>query len=455
VTANCVAENRRCFLGNGAVGGVGGDITINADDISLRDGAFITTESFTDQRSGDILVTASGALSLSSAGVTDPVVLIRRTVNLPDGSTFELQVADVSEIGTATLRGPAGNIVVDVGSLVLENAAYISTSTLGFGDGGDIEIHARDTIRIDAAGSPLLTGIFAATSTSGAGGDITIRARELDVVRAGIISGETFGPAPAGNITVQADRVLLSGANAEGPTGISSQSQETSIGASGSIRIDAADAIEIRDRAFVTVASYGFGAAGDVNIAAGDSVILRNGAEISTLARQTSGGNLSIEAKTSLDLLDSRIAANAQQNGGNLDIDPDFVLLNRSSLVANAVQGNGGNMNIAAGTFLQSGDSTIDVSSQFGLAGTVSITAPEVDVAGALAVLPGNLAGADARLRDLCGARAGGGTVSSFVVASRGGSALGPGAFAPSFIVITTQTSPSNSNGDAHVTLAE
>ena len=121
-----------------------------------------------------------------------------------------------------------------------------------------------------------------------------------------------------------------------------------------------------------------------------------------------------------------------------VSIDPHFVLLNHSALAANAINGNGGNMDITAGTYLQSADSTIDVSSRFGLAGTVSITAPDIDVAGALVALNGSLAGAEARLLDLCGARAsaavaGGRTFSSFVVTARGGVPLTPGGLQPSF----------------------
>jgi hypothetical protein len=199
----------------------------------------------------------------------------------------------------------------------------------------------------------------------------------------------------------------------------------------------------------VSGVSRGSGAAGTVSVVADRRVTLRGGGTISTSAEQTSGGNIQIQAGDRLDMRDSRIAASAGQNGGNLAIDPRFVLLNRSALAANAVNGNGGNMDIAAGTYLQSADSTIDVSSRFGLAGTVSITAPEVDVAGALTVLDSSLAGAEARLLDLCGRRAGGvaggRAFSSFVVTARGGVPLAPGGFAPTFSIASRPASREDS----------
>ena len=56
-------------------------------------------------------------------------------------------------------------------------------------------------------------------------------------------------------------------------------------------------------------------------------------------------------------------------------------------------------------TFLQSRTVRYDISSRFGLAGTMNITAPDVDVDGALTVLDSSLAGAEARLLELCGQR--------------------------------------------------
>jgi len=92
--------------------------------------------------------------------------------------------------------------------------------------------------------------------------------------------------------------------------------------------------------------------------------------------------------------------------------------------------GNGGNINILTDYFFESA-STIDASAPFGLPGTVSVTAPEVDLSGVLVALPENLLSAETQLRPDCGVRLSG-NVSSFIVLGRGGLPIEPGGFLPS-----------------------
>jgi hypothetical protein len=103
--------------------------------------------------------------------------------------------------------------------------------------------------------------------------------------------------------------------------------------------------------------------------------------------------------------------------------------LNRSALVASAIQGDGGNVNIVSDFFLRSG-SSIDVSSEFGLQGTVTITAPDVDLSGSLEELRADLLDADTLLKPHCSVRLPGG-ISSFFVLDRGGVPVEPGMLLP------------------------
>jgi large exoprotein involved in heme utilization and adhesion len=120
-----------------------------------------------------------------------------------------------------------------------------------------------------------------------------------------------------------------------------------------------------------------------------------------------------------------------QGNGGNINIDPIFVVLQGSQITANAFGGNGGNINIIADHIFISPDSSITASSQLGISGTVTITAPIVDLTGSLVTLPTPYLDASNLLAERCAARLAG-KASSFVLAGRGGMPVEPDGLLPS-----------------------
>jgi large exoprotein involved in heme utilization and adhesion len=69
----------------------------------------------------------------------------------------------------------------------------------------------------------------------------------------------------------------------------------------------------------------------------------------------------------------------------------------------------------------------IQASSGLGLSGTITITAPNTDVAGSLVILPETFLDASSQLREACAAR-GGHPGSSFIAGGRGGLPPDPGA---------------------------
>ena len=153
------------------------------------------------------------------------------------------------------------------------------------------------------------------------------------------------------------------------------------------------------------------------------------------------GGNISLTAPDMVYLLRSTVTGEADTtgggfgNGGNLTINPSsFLILNDSSLISKSSFGNGGNITILSDFFFQSA-SLIDASAPFGLPGTVSVSAPEVDLSGSLIGLPSNLLGAETQLRPDCGVRLMG-NISSFIVLGRGGLPIQPGGFVPSGAIL-------------------
>ena len=121
--------------------------------------------------------------------------------------------------------------------------------------------------------------------------------------------------------------------------------------------------------------------------------------------------------------------------GGNILIDPQTVSLNQSTISANASVGNGGNITINTGFLLQSQESRITASSQFGVSGQISVLGPSVDLSGSLITLSSGLLGAESRLPERCAVRLPG-NFSSFISVGRGGLPLEPADFQPSFIFL-------------------
>ena len=121
-------------------------------------------------------------------------------------------------------------------------------------------------------------------------------------------------------------------------------------------------------------------------------------------------------------------AANRRED--HFPVLPERFILNRGDLISKSEIRNGGNISILSDFFFQSA-SLIDASAPFGLPGTVSVSAPQVDLSGSLIGLPSNLLGTETQLRPDCGVRLAG-NISSFIVLGRGGLPIQPGGFVPS-----------------------
>lgn len=79
--------------------------------------------------------------------------------------------------------GASGDLTINTGQMIVRDGALVSTTTLGEGAGGNINVTA-DVVEL--SGTPvnalLPTGIFATTdSGTGAGGNITIDTRKLGI----------------------------------------------------------------------------------------------------------------------------------------------------------------------------------------------------------------------------------------------------------------------------------
>jgi len=449
--------------------GNAGSVLVQADSIAITGGGLIGSTTFGAGRGGDVAVDASGSLDIS-------------------GSGEDRSVSGIFALSASGASGDAGSLGVRAGSISLLEGGEISAATFSPGRAGALSVSAEGRLLIGGeSANGFLSGIFgsaetgatgaagsvrvsahaieirgdglisASTKGPGAGGSLEVQARTIDLLGGGQIASSTFGAGGGGAVSVLAtERLRAAGSDPDGfRSGIFSTSEAAATGNAGSLAVRAG-AIELVDGGVLTAATFGpghggsveaaaqrivlaggsiqssslgTGRAGDISIAATGSLQLLAGGSISTETVASDGGNIAIRAGDLVYLNASQITtsvAGGAGDGGNIAIDPVFVVLERGSIIANAFGGDGGSISIMSRFFLASEDSVVQASSQLGVSGTVSISAPEVDLGSGLAVLSSAFLDASSLIRESCAARSARADASSFTGAGRGGLAESP-----------------------------
>jgi filamentous hemagglutinin family protein len=428
-----IIANAAPFIGG--TSGTGGQIVVRSDSIEISNGAGILASTTGDANAGAVELEARSIL-LNDGGVTT------FTAGAGQGGEIRIRGSDLTLDGpfaslTALTTGlneqrPAGNgglIEILVDRLRLYNDAAISATTFGHGNGGNIRITADDIV-LDTAtfqeGS--IPGITAASNPSffgggggGRGGDITLEAGTLALHNSMLISATTATTGDGGSINIYADTITLD-------SHASIQSASLAEGRAGTLSIRAGHNVLLNGESTISTSALG-SSGGDIRVQAGNEIRLDH-SSMTAQAGPGGGGNITLLAPALIYLFHGTLTAQAAGDGGNLTIDPVFFILNESALISRSTSANGGNISILSDYFFQS-SSLIDASAPFGLPGTVSVSAPEVDLSGSLVGLPNTLLDASTQLRPDCVVRLTE-DVSTFIVLGRGGLPVQPGGFVPS-----------------------
>ncbi|MFM6325412.1 MAG: beta strand repeat-containing protein, partial [Microcystis panniformis] len=268
--------------------GVGdsGDITIDTSTLTVENGGFIHANTFGKGNAGNIAIKATQGVNV--------------------GGFLTSAVFDTGE-------GNGGSITIDTSTLTLKNDGFISTSTYGKGNAGDIAIEATQGVTI---GGFLSSGV---TDTGvGDSGDITIDTSTLTVENGGFINADTFGKGNAGNIAIKASE----GVNVGGQ--LTSDVKDTAQGNSGGITIDTST-LTLKNGGRITASTFGQGNAGNIAIKATQGVNV--------------GG-----------FLFSRVTATGEGNSGGITIDTSTLTLENGGLINadTSGKGNAGKIEIQA-----------------------------------------------------------------------------------------------------------
>ncbi|WP_081587303.1 S-layer family protein [Geitlerinema sp. PCC 7407] len=355
----------------------GGSITLYAQEVNLSDSSLIAGIS-----------PGLGEEGLQSGGIS---IQAARAVTLDESSVVNDIAPDA--------RGNGGGIRISTGSLSIMNGSGLYSRVFGEGNAGDIQILARDDVRLDYSLSVSAVAPFG----KGQGGDIQIDANSLFVTNIGQLVALTQGEGNAGNVIINArDTVLFDGKDSRLPlassafssVGSSSIEGRNARGQGGDIRISAR-AVVVANGGRLLANTNAFGDAGNISLYARDSIRFEGGSEassnVSSMARGNGGtinviagdslsvqrgsklevsssgaglaGSLSAEAET-IQLSDGGvISANTTSGGGDINLRSPLIILRRNSSITTNATGTatGGNIAVDAGFVVSAPNENNDI----------------------------------------------------------------------------------------------
>ncbi|MGE0801756.1 MAG: filamentous hemagglutinin N-terminal domain-containing protein, partial [Lautropia sp.] len=286
------ADDRVVLSGDGSIvvqlhpgsTGSGGALAVGGAHIEMADNAYIATSN-----AGG----GQGARVALSAG---------RSIRMADGSYV---------IASGLDRGAAGSVSLQAPEVTLQGGS-ISGLAGGAADAGDIEIRATSSLRITGG-----TGVGSTTNGAGRGGRIVVVAPAV-VLDATIISAESYEPLPgepgsgaSGSVRIEGDSVRIVG-------GTKISASTSSAGPAGEVTVIARDLEVSGPGSVVSSVSFGTGSGGSIDFAASERLAVSDGATVSAgTAGPGNAGVVSLRSGGVLDVNGSSAIRNSTRGSGN------------------------------------------------------------------------------------------------------------------------------------------
>ena len=204
--------------------GDGGDLEINTQRLTIREGARVSARTGGEGRGGTLTVEADesveviGEGSILSAGSLNPesngeIPSPRARLNIEAGSeisspTLQQEGMTVSPPETDNNRPPrsAGNLNIATGRLTVRDGAEVSVSGEGTGVAGNLTVNATDEIRLENGSIEAETETNPADSSESA--NIGITTSDLFLDNGSEITAEASGTANGGNVQIRTGNLV-------------------------------------------------------------------------------------------------------------------------------------------------------------------------------------------------------------------------------------------------------
>ena len=256
--------------------GDAGNLTINTGTLTVQDGAGISTGTTRDSTGNGGILTVNSTESVRLSGFAGLGTGTVRSGNAGDliVNVPTLILQDGAALAADTLdAGNAGNLTVNADKITVENGSRIGSSTTADGVGATITINANDLAVIGTSTDGTVpSGIFTNSTGKGDAGNFEIDATRVVVQEGGRVSASTSGTGNAGNLILRnADSVEIIGTAANGSFSSRLSFDTSGSGDAGNLTIDT-ETLTVEAGGEVSASTSDFGNAGTLNVNASDSV---------------------------------------------------------------------------------------------------------------------------------------------------------------------------------------
>jgi filamentous hemagglutinin family protein len=412
VWGGTVTLRDRASMTSDTVGAIDGrDIQIQASQLRVQDRAFIraTTSGSGAGSNISIRVDETRLSGIDFASFQQAFI-----APFLDSDRYDFEgISSVIGVGTSGL-GRSGNLSLETQQLSLSDGFGLGSINQGSGLGGTLNIQVEGRTEVSAS------GIASRALSEGDAGALTLNTNQLVIREGGTVNAATSGSGRGGELTVQADSILISGSRADSLLFGSNLATTTSGGSgdAGNLKINARS-VRVEQGGIINTSSAPFlgpgifpssGQAGNITIDASESLEVVG---VSSAPRLTSvilsttnstgnSGHLSINTNR-LSLQDGggiEASTLGIRQGGTIKINAESIeilgkagsntgassrivtnsadLYYRSILNSPDLAGAAGNIKITTQQLTLQNQGQISVSSGFGEAGTIRIKADTI-----------------------------------------------------------------------------
>ena len=334
-----------CICIDSFVNAASGQLILDAKNITFLDGAVLSASTFGSGASGNITLLASETILFKGKNHTQE--------NGYNGSRIFLRTYSDEENA-----GNGGMLTMDATTIRIEDGAFVTASTNGKGNGGEIRLNAKESVFLSGDTTYLKATVMINSENTGNGGSIHIDAKHIQIDNGAYIETSTYSKGRAGNISLNATHsITISGVKDQSIGGIRAGAfgQYENSGDSGKINIQANN-IKIFNYGNISTSSTGSAKAGNISIKANNISIDQHSyvsSSSESIGSNREAGSITIESSDDIHLKKQSYistSTSGTDRAGKINIITNNLLLDNSSIIsssnADQMGGDAGSINI-------------------------------------------------------------------------------------------------------------